>query len=83
MNIVAAQPIRPYTSPMSVVWTRGEPCTEVQCHLLTTALADGTAKVIESGRWGQYNAILRWSPNENMSLYFLGELSTDHPPVPG
>jgi hypothetical protein len=65
---------------MSVVWTRGEPCGDADCELLTTALADGAIKVIESGHWGRYNAILWWAPDENTSLYFLGELSADHPP---
>jgi len=69
-----AQPIRRYGPPSSVVWTSGEPCTEQDCRALTIALHEGQAEVIEHGRWGPYNVILRWSCLERKAWYFIAEL---------
>jgi len=75
MRIVeAAPPVRPYEPPISIVWTQGEPSTEADCILLTAALRSGDADIIELGRWGPYNAILRWSHAEEKSAYFLADV---------
>jgi hypothetical protein len=75
MRIVRrAQPIRTYEPPISIVWTRGEPCTDRDCAVLTTALRSGDADIIEHGRWGPYNAILRWSHPEEKRLYFVADV---------
>jgi hypothetical protein len=73
-SIEAAQPIRAYEPPISIVWTRGEPCNEADCLLLTAALRHGDVDIIEHGRWGPYNAILRWSQADGKALYFLTAL---------
>ena len=73
-SVEAAQPIRPYAPPISMVWTQGEPCTETDCTVLTVALRRGDADIIELGRWGPYNAILRWSHAEEKSAYFLADV---------
>jgi hypothetical protein len=72
--IESAQPIRRYGPPSSVVWTSGEPCVEEDCAALTLALCQGEVEVIEHGRWGTYNVILRWSRLEPKPRYFLAEL---------
>jgi hypothetical protein len=78
MRIVeAAQPIRTYEPPISIVWTQGEPCTEADCALLTAALRRGHADIIEHGRWGPYSSILRWSHAEEKPLYFLADVRED------
>ena len=74
LSVEGAQPIRRYEPPISIVWTRGEPCTEADCVLLTAALARGEAHLVEYGRWGPYNAILRWSHAEEEPLYFLADV---------
>jgi hypothetical protein len=75
MGIVRrAQPIRTYEPPTSIVWTRGEPCTDQDCAVLTTALRSGNADIIEHGGWGPYNVILRWSHPKEQPLYFLADV---------
>jgi hypothetical protein len=75
MRIVeAAQPIRKYAPPISIVWTEGEPSTEGDCLLLTAALASGDADIIEHGHWGRYNMILRWSHTEELPFFFLADV---------
>jgi hypothetical protein len=71
----AAQPIRTYEPPISIVWTRGEPSSDADCLLLTAALASGKAHIIEHGRWGRYNVILRLSHADEKSLYFLANVA--------
>jgi hypothetical protein len=78
-TVEAAQPIRSYEPPISIVWTRGEPCTEADCLLLTAALRSGDAGIIEHGCWGAYNAILRWSHGEEKPLYFLADVRDTEP----
>jgi hypothetical protein len=75
MKIIrGAQPIRPYDPPTSIVRTRSEPCADQDCVVLTAALATGPANIIEHGRWGSYNAILRWRHTDTASLYFLTDV---------
>jgi hypothetical protein len=75
MNVIkGAQPIRPYGPPISLVWTRGEPCTEQDCAVLTTAVRSGDAETIEHGRWGPYDVILRWNHPDGEPLYFLADV---------
>jgi len=73
-TVQAAQPIRPYEPPISIVWTRGDPASDADCLLLTAALASGHADIIEHGRWGRYNVILRWSHADEKPLYFLADV---------
>jgi hypothetical protein len=73
-TVQAAQPIRSYEPPISIVWTRGEPSSDADCLLLTAALASGHADIIEHGRWGRYNVILRWRHADERPLYFLADV---------
>jgi hypothetical protein len=73
-TVQAAQPIRTYEPPISIVWTRGEPSSDADCRLLTAALTSGHADIIEHGRWGRYNVILRWSQAEEKPRYFLADV---------
>jgi hypothetical protein len=73
-SVEAAQQIRTYEPPISIVWTQGEPCTEADCTVLTAALRRGDAEIMELGRWGRYNAILRWSDPEAEPRYFLADV---------
>ena len=73
-TVQAAQPIRSYEPPISIVWTVGEPSSDADCLLLTAALASGHADIIEHGHWGRYNVILRLSHAEEKSLYFLADV---------
>jgi hypothetical protein len=73
-TVRAAQPIRSYDPPISIVWTRGEPSSDADCLLLTAALGSGHADIIEHGRWGRYNMILRLSHTEEKPLYFLADV---------
>jgi hypothetical protein len=41
---------------------------------LTLALHRGEVEVIEQGRWGTYNVILRWTSPERKPRYLLAEL---------
>ncbi len=71
-TVTRAQPIRPYGPPTSMVWTVGEPATEQDCAVLTTALRCGDAEIVERGHWGPYSAILRWSrPNEKPCSFLI------------
>ncbi len=79
LSVEGAQPIRAYEPPISIVWTRGEPCTEADCVLLTAALTSGDADIIEYGRWGVYNLILRWSHANESALYFLADVRDSEP----
>ena len=75
MQIVAgAQPIHAYGPPTGLVWTTGEPCTESDCLALMGALSRGEIEIIERGRWGSYNVILRWSATDGDARYVLAEL---------
>jgi hypothetical protein len=73
-TVQAAQPIRSYEPPISIVWTRGEPSSHRDCLLLTAALASDHADIIEHGRWGRYNVILRLSQAEEKTRYFLADV---------
>jgi hypothetical protein len=79
LSVEGAQPIRPYEPPISIVWTRGEPCTDADCVLLTAALASGDARMIERGRWGPYDVILRWSHADEDLRYFLAAVRDGEP----
>ena len=79
VSVEGAQPIRPYEPPVSIVWTRGEPCTGADCVLLTAALASGDAAIIEFGRWGRYNVVLRWSSANEVAFYFLADVRDAEP----
>jgi hypothetical protein len=57
-----------------MVWTSGEPCTGDHCAALTLALRRGEIQIIEHGRWGPYEVIVRWTHPEVTPLYFLAEL---------
>jgi hypothetical protein len=85
-TVQAAQPIRTYESPISIVWTRGEPFSDADCRLLTAALTSGHADIIEHGHWGRYNVILRLGQPEEKSLYFLADVvdadQTGEPEMP-
>jgi hypothetical protein len=72
--IESAQPIRRYGPPSSVVRTSGDPCTGQECAALTIALHRGEIEIIEQGRWGPYNVILRWAYPERKPSYLLAEL---------
>jgi hypothetical protein len=73
-TVQAAQPIRTYEPPISIVWTRGEPSSDADCRRLTAALTGGHADIIEHGHWGRYNVILRLSHAEEKPLYFLADI---------
>jgi len=80
MRVVrGAQPIRSYGPPSYVVWTSGEPCSEAECAALTLALHLGEVEVIEQGRWGAYNVILRWTSPARKPWYLLAELRNAAP----
>ena len=83
-SVEAAQPIRTYEPPLSMVWTQGEPCSEADCALLTAALRRGEAGIIERGRWGPYSAILQWRHAEERPRYFVAHVreSADTETVP-
>jgi hypothetical protein len=81
-SIEGAQPIRRYEPPISIVWTQGEPCTDADCVLLTAVLGRGEADIIERGRWGPYNAIVRWRHAQERPLYFLVEFGDAVPDSP-
>jgi hypothetical protein len=80
--ISGAQPIRRYGPPSYVVWTAGETCTEQDCAALTIALHRGEVEVIEHGRWGPDNVILRWTYPERTPWYLLAELRDAAPADP-
>jgi hypothetical protein len=75
--IEGAQPIHPYEPPISIVWTQGEPSTDADCVLLAAALANGDAAVVEYGRWGVYNVILR--VGRANARYFLADVHNGEP----
>ena len=79
LSVDGAQPIRPYEPPISIVWTQGEPSTDADCALLTAALAGGDADLIEYGRWGPYNVILRVGPAAQNARYFLADVRRIEP----
>jgi hypothetical protein len=79
-SVEAAQPIRRYEPPISIVWTQGEPCSDADCALLTAALRDGDADIVEHGRWGPYSSILRIHHADGRSLYFLVDVREGAPP---
>ena len=79
ISVEGAQPIRPYKPPISIVWTQGEPSTEADCVLLTAALANGDADMIEYGRWGVYNVILRLGDAAANARYFLADVREVEP----
>jgi hypothetical protein len=62
-----------------MVWTRGEPADSETCVLLTAALAGGDADLIEFGRWGPYNVILRVGRTTENTRYFLAEVREQSP----
>jgi hypothetical protein len=70
---------KPSTPPISIVWTQGEPSTDADCVLLTAALANGDAAIIEYGRWGVYNAILRVGRATRNARYFLADVHNVEP----
>jgi hypothetical protein len=79
LSVDGAQPIRPYEPPVSIVWTQGEPSTNADCALLTAALASGDADLIEYGRWGPYNVILRVGRTAQTARYFLANVRNVEP----
>ena len=79
MSIGGAQPIHPYEPPISIVWTEGEPSTAADCVLLTAALANGDAAIVEYGRWGVYNVILRVGRDVRNARYFLADVHNVEP----
>ena len=79
LSVHGAQPIRPYEPPISIVWTQGEPCTEADCVLLTAALTNGDADILEWGRWGVYNAIVRLGDAAQNWRYCLADLRNIEP----
>ena len=79
ISVEGAQPIRPYEPPISIVWTQGEACTADDCLLLAAALRGGDADIIELGRWGPYNAILRVDRASQNARYFLAEMREVEP----
>jgi hypothetical protein len=79
LSVEGAQPIRPSEPPISIVWTQGEPSTDAACALLAAALAGGDADLIEYGRWGPYNVILRVGRAAQNAHYFLADVRNIEP----
>ena len=73
-TVHAAQPIRSYEPPHPDGVDQGEPSSGADCLLLAAALASGHADIIEHGRWGRYNVIVRLRHAEEKSLYFLADV---------
>jgi len=59
-----------------LVWTSGEPCAPEECALLTSDLQSGQVEVVEDGRWGPYDTIVKWMDSDGAPRYFLVELVT-------